>query len=216
MQRAQSYRPTRSCTSALLAALLVPASLVHAAPPESVIEQQFWGDLYKNGGTTLFCNQPFERKSVALTEGYIYPLNWIRDHLQCRSHRQCLSENERYARIIADFHNIVPEETRFELKRRNTKYEDLGERVAQGDCELRAAFQAIEPADRIKGDVARALLYMQTVWDLPGIAPLEALKRWNHMDPPDTAEIERNAAIKRIQGTENAFITDPSLADSLQ
>ena len=44
--------------------------------------------------------------------------------------------------------------------------------------------------------------------------PMRAtLLDWNRADPPDRRERERNAWIAGLQGTENPFVGDPSLAD---
>ncbi len=78
-----------------------------------------------------------------------------------------------------------------------------------------------EPRDAHKGNAARALFYVATVYpevlDADG-APFfetmrESLLAWNRVDPPDADERARSAWIARLQGTENPFVTDPSLAD---
>lgn len=75
-----------------------------------------------------------------------------------------------------------------------------------------------EPADEIKGDVARIIFYCATRYaslDIvsSGVAVLETLLEWNMMDAPDAYEINRNEAIYRIQGNRNPFIDNPEFAN---
>jgi len=78
-----------------------------------------------------------------------------------------------------------------------------------------------EPRDAHKGNAARALFYVATVYpevlDADGAAFFETMRpdllRWHRLDPPDDAERARSAWIARLQGTVNPFVTDPSLAE---
>lgn len=79
-----------------------------------------------------------------------------------------------------------------------------------------------EPRDPHKGNAARALFYVAAVYPEvlgrpDGAAFFEAMREsllaWNRLDPPDAAERARSAWIARLQGTENPFVTDPTLAD---
>ncbi|WP_095509220.1 endonuclease [Rubrivirga marina] len=77
-----------------------------------------------------------------------------------------------------------------------------------------------EPPEPKKGDVARAVFYVAAVY--PELAEpsffraMEAdLLTWNRLDPPDAGERARSAWVASLQGTENPFVLDPSLADRL-
>ncbi len=94
-----------------------------------------------------------------------------------------------------------------------------------------------EPADRVKGDTARILLYVYVRWRQPNlysaitgdqippmdrddekndganvIQSLDVLLDWIENDPVDTWEMGRNDAVERIQGNRNVFIDYPELA----
>lgn len=77
-----------------------------------------------------------------------------------------------------------------------------------------------EPRDAHKGNAARALFYVATVYpevlDADGTPFFEAMREsllaWNRLDPPDDDERARSVWIARLQGTENPFVADPSLA----
>ena len=74
-----------------------------------------------------------------------------------------------------------------------------------------------EPRESKKGDVARAAFYVAAVYPdraepgfLEGMLP--DLLEWNRADPPDDRERARSTWIAGLQGTENPFVLDPSLA----
>jgi hypothetical protein len=78
-----------------------------------------------------------------------------------------------------------------------------------------------EPAEGVKGDVARAMFYFYTIYrpeadaaDPAFFAPQRAtLCQWHFDDPVDSAEWERNVLIAQYQdGKENPFILDCTAA----
>lgn len=86
-----------------------------------------------------------------------------------------------------------------------------------------------EPADEYKGDFARAIFYMATVYDdltwvydymfvsntYPTLVPWarSMLLQWARQDPVSQKEIDRNDAVEQYQGNRNPFIDFPNLAD---
>lgn len=90
------------------------------------------------------------------------------------------------------------------------------------------------PAADYRGDIARAIFYLATifpadVWDIdgalifnwPGSFPVfngygeSLLLKWHHEDPVSADELERCAMIEAIQGNRNPFVDDPALAEYL-
>lgn len=96
--------------------------------------------------------------------------------------------------------------------------------------------KVFEPADRFKGDAARAMLYQCITytgvpytgtpntdatyggsWSLPNHISntiphgqqQDVLKLWNTQDPPDNFEIARNDYVDSLQGNRNPFIDHP-------
>lgn len=183
--------------------------------PKETLKKHFWGDLYKDGGTTFYCKKPFTKKNVLVTDSHIYSSGWVRQHLVCGTPRQCRNESEQYRRITSDLHNIVPADSRFELKRKNARFGELGDEVEKENCGFRRSFQLLQPPNEIKGDIARAILYMHDVYKLPIMGSIDDLKRWNQADLPSEEEIERNKRIGEIQGNENHFINTPDRANAL-
>ena len=75
-----------------------------------------------------------------------------------------------------------------------------------------------EPPEARKGDVARATFYAVAVY--PELAEAaffrtmrETLLGWHRRDPADAAERARSAWVASLQGTDNPFVLDASLAD---
>ncbi len=84
-----------------------------------------------------------------------------------------------------------------------------------------------EPRDEIKGDVARALMYMAVTYNgtngtwafpdwisfiLPYGQDAEVIRQWHFQDLPDDYEIARNEYIYSIQGNRNPFIDSVNYA----
>ena len=92
----------------------------------------------------------------------------------------------------------------------------------------------MEPADAVKGDIARILFYMDiryeggedepnlavtevlnNVADVPNIGKLSTLLDWHLQDPVDDFEMSRNEVIYGIQGNRNPFIDHPEYVSIL-
>lgn len=108
----------------------------------------------------------------------------------------------------ADLHHIRPAEAGVNSSRGNKPY---GETTSRG---------YYEPADHVKGDVARIILYVYVRWDASWGATdvtkvfesVDILLAWCEMDPVDTWEMGRNEVVESIQGNRNTFIDYPELA----
>ena len=106
----------------------------------------------------------------------------------------------------SDLHHIRPAETDVNSARGNTPY---GEGSGY-----------YEPADNVKGDVARIILYVYVRWDSDWGATsvtkvfqsVDILLEWCESDPVDTWEMGRNEVVQAIQGNRNVFIDYPELA----
>lgn len=187
--------------------------------PKQAIEQAFWKDLYGAGGTSLYCDQPFDGPSGSLTASPIYSTKQLKSALRCVTDRQCTIMNPRYPYILADLHNYYPALARVELARRNAQFADLADAVPSTfddlDCQMKASYQLVEPRDAAKGNIARAIFYMHVEYDLPivGLAPM--FKTWHRLDPADAEERARNDRIEALQGSRNRFIDDPALVEQL-
>ena len=86
-----------------------------------------------------------------------------------------------------------------------------------------------EPADEYKGDFARSMFYMATVYDdinwvinymfqknsYPTLVPwaVNMLLQWSREDPVSQKEIDRNDLVEQYQGNRNPFVDFPNLAE---
>ena len=73
-----------------------------------------------------------------------------------------------------------------------------------------------EPPVKHKGNVARALFYFATRYQMKVSAAEElALREWDKEDPVDAAEFERNNQIEKMQGNRNPYIDFADLIDQI-
>lgn len=198
----------------LLAPPLANGQNTRFSDPDTVVRDQFWGDLYADGGTSFFCETPFKNKGFTMTEGHIYPLAAVRSALGCGTSSQC-DRDDRYRQIASDLHNMVPVSSRVEMRRRNARYEELSAGAREDECGNRESAQFFEPPGKVKGDVARAVAYMVDTYDLPWVGASSVFKNWNRIDPPDDSELTRHRQVSELQGNENLFILNPDRMDNL-
>ncbi len=191
-------------------------SMVVNADYKQIIDKDFWNKAYPMGGKTFYCDAAFDKPSPILTVSHIYPTSFITKELGCRSERSCLRSNPKYEEIISDLHNMVPVNSFYHFKLKDSLFGVLEASNEANECGIKKRYNIIEPPDRIKGDIARIHFYMHKQYDLPLNSNFFFMKAWDKMDPPSKEEIEKNKRIKEAQGNENAFISDPTLADELK
>lgn len=197
-----------------LSTTLVIGQNTRFSDPETVVKDQFWGNLYVEGGTSFFCDEPFTSKGFVMTDGYVYPLADIRSALNCGTANQCRQDNQ-YRQITSDLHNMVPVRSRVEMRRRSVRYENLAETTRSDECGIRESAQFFEPPEHVKGDVARTVAYMVDTYGLPWIGATSVFQGWSELDPPDDRELARHRRIAEIQGNENPFVVNPGLINRL-
>ena len=193
---------------------MATAQTVHT-DPDRVTEELFWGELYAEGGTTLYCQADFGPSAVLTTVSHIYELSWARDELRCPTARTCLRENETYQRIASDLHNMFPVRSSFEMSRGGDRYGEVRRGYSEGECGELTTYRDLEPPDHAKGAVARAMIYMHTTYELPLRSDMATLQAWHRNYPPSDDELRRNQLIQELQGNANPFISEPSLVDEL-
>ncbi len=82
--------------------------------------------------------------------------------------------------------------------------------VTFGACKTTIDHGKLLPREEVRGDLARAALYMDRAYPSRNILdePHRTLfARWSADDPPDAWERERNRKIGELQGNENPFIS---------
>ncbi len=143
--------------------------------------------------------------------------------------------------IYTDLFHLYPCDSKANSKRSNLPYGEVTGSVqwTNGYCKVgkttvpgNSNMTVFEPADEIKGNLARTYFYIATRYEdedfskWSGSAMLtknaypffqhwasQLLIEWNRLDPVDEEERKRNDAVERIQGNRNPYIDHPDLAD---
>lgn len=126
----------------------------------------------------------------------------------------CAKIDEEFERIEADLHNLFPAVGELNGDRSNLPFGLVeGEARDYGRCnfeinrDARKADRVAEPPDDVRGDLARAALYMADTYDVRLSAGLRTLLLdWHRVDPPDDWERLRDARIEAAQGNRNPYV----------
>ncbi|ETT82088.1 endonuclease [Viridibacillus sp. FSL R5-0477] len=147
--------------------------------------------------------------------------DWNREHTWAKSHGNFGTTKG----PGTDIHHLRPTDVKVNSSRGNLDFDNGGSPVAGCNGCFKTS-NSFEPPNRVKGDVARILLYMATRYeqgdkvDLElneklnnGTAPyhgkLSVLLQWHLQDPVDEFEMNRNNVIQEWQGNRNPFIDHP-------
>ncbi|MDD7909757.1 endonuclease [Pseudovibrio exalbescens] len=147
---------------------------------------------------------------------------WSEGHEACvtskgktyKGRRCCGKVDDEFRAMEADLHNLVPAVGELNGDRSNFRISSLeGEPRAYGACDFEIDFTAkvMEPQEGIRGDIARAYLYMNATYNMPLTdEERDMYLNWNEMDPPSDWELERNQRILFIQNNANPLIAPAS------
>jgi len=202
------------------------AALAEQESPDDLDESRaslFWDHLYVHGGWTLYCGLKFvqpgrSQEQLAVTIDHIYPVDNMLKALNCDSRMQCHdSNNEKFLQMESDLHNQYPVLLDLNNSLRLSEYGVIeGENWRFENCDFERTRGIIEPRPLARGNIARAIFYMHSRYNLPvNSKQLQILMEWNRQDPPSTQEQIRNDRIEIVQGRRNTYIDNPSLAESL-
>ncbi len=184
-----------------------------------------FGDLYlKTQGksytvTDTYCEEQFDQ-TVGVGPDRIPNHNVI----NCEHTWPQSRFNSRYSRSAqkSDLHHLFPVKSVANSTRGNIPFGEVnGESVRDCDASFRGDdtignYESFEPPKYHKGNVARALFYFATRYNIDIDKSEEKhLRAWHRLDPVDSAERERNEKIFLIQGNRNPFIDDESLIDRI-
>lgn len=164
---------------------------------------------------------------------------WNREHVWAKSHGFPNESQWGYT----DAHHLRPSDVGINTARSNNDFgacRDTGEEVlfngAGTGNYLDKTTNCWEPRDKVKGDVARMIMYMDTRYqgtdtattqmpdlvavdrltttaedDAPLIGTLCTLYEWSQLDAVDSYEQNRNNQVYKYQGNRNPFIDRPEL-----
>ncbi len=180
----------------------------------------FWSKVYANGGETLYCGRRFgAHKGKDINIEHVFPMNWALKKFGCRDREQCRRISPGFNKVESDMHNLYPAIGKINQARSSHAFGMIaGERRDFGRCdfEIDRYRRRVEPRPASRGNIARAMFYMQQKYGLTIFKQQAALlKRWHREDPPDAEERRRNNAIEKVQGSRNRFIDRPGLVNQL-
>lgn len=127
--------------------------------------------------------------------------------------RQCCGRiDAQFRRMEADLQNLVPAIGEVNGDRSNFRFDDVaGEPRDYGACDFEIDWnlRVAEPSPTLRGDIARAYLYMYHAY--PGGLRLDAeqltrFEQWHRADPPTPWEKTRNRRIAAIQRGGNPLV----------
>ncbi len=127
--------------------------------------------------------------------------------------RKCAQKaSPKYNLMAADLYNLQPTIGEVNALRRNYPFREIaGEARAFGMCDIEIHNKTVEPATRIRGDIARTYLYMAGAYKGRNIlepATRDQMLKWSEADPVDSWECERHERIRAIQKAGNAVLDD--------
>ena len=128
--------------------------------------------------------------------------------------------------MVADLHHLAPTFVTPNGRRGNLKFAEVSGFIYKTSAGSKLGSEGFEPADAVKGNVARAVMYFIVRYHDKNIRQgmdynsfwtrnVPMFMEWNRQDPPDAAERRRNDLIEDFQGNRNPFVDDPSLADRI-
>lgn len=123
----------------------------------------------------------------------------------------------------SDLHHLFPTDNQMNSVRGNFPFGEVEHDLKKLKCDTvrfgvsNLGEQAVfEPPQVHKGNVARALFYFSTRYNLPIDPHQEAtLRIWHKEDPADEEEVRLNNRIFEVQHDRNPFIDYPSLVDRI-
>ncbi|KLE00245.1 endonuclease [Aliarcobacter butzleri] len=136
---------------------------------------------------------------------HIMPAENFGRHLACWKDggRKACSKDPIFNKMEADMHNLVPAIGELNADRSNFRYGADKPKVGMyGECKFEVDFDANRAyvRDEIKGDIARAYLYMSKTYNI-NLSDQERklMEAWDKQDPIDEWEIEKNKRIENIK-----------------
>ncbi len=177
----------------------------------------FWRELYPTGGVSLYCGEPFDPHDRRMNIEHVFPMSWAGRDLNCGDRQRCRATSERFNRVESDLHNLFPSRKDLNALRSAYAYGYIkGEHWVEAGCDLEVDHRAriVEPRPAVRGDIARAMFYMEDRHGLSLHRRTRALMlRWHRDDPPSAEERRRNDLIERLQGNRNPFIDRPEAVE---
>mgnify|MGYP000851711717 CR=1 FL=1 len=154
--------------------------------------------------------KPNER-TTRLEWEHIMPAENFGRHLPCwqEGGRKACSKDPLFNKMEADMHNLVPSIGEVNGDRSNYRFAaDLPKKGMYGECEFEVNFKdkRAYPKLDIRGDIARAYLYMSETYNINlSKQERQLMEVWHKQDPVSDWERVKNYRVSKIQGNSNRF-----------
>jgi len=177
----------------------------------------FWKELYPKGHT-LYCRAKISgKRRKDINVEHVFPMAWVKSSLKCGTRDECRINSRLFNEIEADLHNLYPSLAKLNYERQAYRFGTVkGEERRYGprcDFEVSKRYRVAEPRAAVRGDIARAMFYMEHRYESLFLFKKQAdiLLNWHLKDLPSKEEFWRNDKIEKIQGNRNPFIDNPEL-----
>jgi deoxyribonuclease-1 len=215
------------------------ADVLPQTPTYATARKRLYSKVYFDHAQTLYCGCPYNTDLevdqeacglAALTSSraakveveHLVPASVVGATRPCWSEAATLGKNRRdycakhdplFAAFVADLHNLAPAVGAINAARGNLGPGlVVGEPRNYGECDFErdGEFDIVEPAASVRGDFARAWLYVSASYNLAlSDEQHHLLLAWSQADPPSEWERTREARIAQVQGNHNPFVVVP-------
>lgn len=164
----------------------------------------------------VYCRKDFRRRHTRMGPGQIPNSNVV----NCEHTWPQSKFSSRFSKGLqkSDLHHLFPTDSHANSMRGNHPFGNLDSANTVGqDCSASYSTRSkFEPPTEHKGNVARALFYFSTRYQIKIDRYQEqTLREWHIQDPVDAEEMERNQKIYEIQKNRNPYIDMPELVDMI-
>jgi deoxyribonuclease-1 len=151
---------------------------------------------------------------------HVVPASWFGSMRTCwalgapkcgeKKGRACCTKsgvNPAFMQAHNDPNNLFPSAGEVNGDRSNKPYGEVDhERRVYGGCDIEISTKLADPAPEVRGELARAMLYMVDTYGADVKLPLRTLLDWHEDDPAEEWEVDRAEAIKFHTGLANRWI----------
>ena len=221
------YNGTENLSGAQLKSVLHSKIKNHKRFPYSSSSTDTWDILKQTDKDTLNSANVilfYSGLSVNGAQEYNNGNGWNREHVWANSHGFPNNSDTAYT----DVHHLRPTLESANSARGSKDFDNGGSPYAPIPGTFTDA-DSWEPRDAVKGDVARAMMYMTVRYEGPNydlelvdytgtpsqpiFGKLSTLLEWHREDPPNDFERNRNDVVQSYQLNRNPFIDRPEFAD---
>ena len=164
----------------------------------------FWDRLYP-GGYTLYCGERFNNPKKAfsgkkISIEHVFAASWMAEAIGCGTRKQCQKTSSRFNLAEADLHNLYPVWSKINSSRNNLEFGIIADEKHRFGCDFERTDKIAEPREIVRGNIARAMLYMADEYGFKISEDMRNLMlEWHKLDPPSKDEIKLFRIFKGIE-----------------